>query len=139
MGAPSLASDDMRPCAVASRALPCAPEHRLGQENDMHRKLIAACLLSLALTAAPAMAQTLAPGPTPQQPGAAGGGRGSPAQTTSPGTEDSQGKVIGTPKEPGRTAAQSWAQAVPISYVVLAVLLVTGAVLYVLYRRRRRG
>src|SRR3954447_5766314 len=128
---------------------PSAPErfrvlqsHRLSQENDMHRKLIAACLFSLALTAAPAMAQTPAPGPTPptpQQPGATGGGGGSPAQTTAPGTEDSQGKVIGTPKEPGSTAAQSWAQAVPISYVVLAVLLVTGAVLYVLYRRRRRG
>src|SRR3954466_9500405 len=106
----------------------------------MHRKLIAACLLSLALMAAPAMAQTPAPGPappTPQQPEEAGGGGGSPAQTTAP--EDSQGKVIGTPKEPGSTAAQSWAQAIPISYVVLAVLLVTGAVLYVLYRRRRRG
>src|SRR3954447_19189243 len=116
--------------------------HRLSQENDMHRKLIAACLLSLALMAAPAMAQTPAPGPTPptpQQPGATGGGGDSSAQTTAPGTEDSQGKVIGTPKEPGSTAAQSWAQAVPISYVVLAVLLVTGAVLYVLYRRRRRG
>ena len=105
----------------------------------MHRKLIAACLLSLALTTAPARAQTPAPGPTPQQPGAAGGGGGSPAQTTAPGTEDSQGKVIGTPKEPGSTAAQSWAQAIPISYVALAVLGVIGAILYVLYRRRRRG
>src|SRR3954467_7769081 len=105
MGAPSLASDDMRPCAVASRALPCAPEHRLSQESDMHRRLIAACLLSLALTAAPAMAQTPAPGPTPQQPGAAGGSWTTSAPTTSPGTEDSQGKVIGTPKELGSTAA----------------------------------
>jgi hypothetical protein len=108
----------------------------------MHTKPIAACFLSLALTAAPAMAQTPAPGPTPptpQQPGVAGGGGGSPAQTTAPGTEDSQGKVIGTPKEPGNTAGQSWAQAIPMSYVVLAVLGVTGAVLYILYRRRRRG
>src|SRR4051794_40883870 len=105
----------------------------------MLRELIAACLLSLALTAAPAMAQTPAPGPTPQQPGAASAGGGSPAQTTSPGTEDSQGKVIGTPKEPGSTAGQSWAQAIPMSYVVLVVLGVTGAVLYILYRRRRRG
>src|SRR3954468_5530058 len=103
-------SNDMRPCAVGSRALLCAPGHRLSQEKDMHRKLIAACLLSWALTAAPAMAQTPAPGPTPptpQQPGAAGGSGGSPAPTTAP--EDSQGKVIGTPKEPGSTAAQSWA------------------------------
>ena len=89
----------------------------------MPRKLIAACLLSLALMAAPAMAQTPAPGSTPQQPGTAGGSSTTPAPTTSPGTEDSQGKVIGTPKEPGGTAAQSWAQAIPISYVVLAVLV----------------
>src|SRR3954452_24049467 len=103
MGAPSLASDDMRPCAVASRALPCAQEHSLSQENDMHRKLIAACLLSLALMAAPAMAHPLAPAPTrpTQKPGAAGGSWTTPAPTTAPGTEDSQGKVIGTPKEPG--------------------------------------
>jgi hypothetical protein len=108
----------------------------------MHRKPIAACFLSLALTAAPAMAQTPAPGPTPptpQQPGAASGSSTTPAPTTSSSTEDSQGKVICTPKEPGSTAAQSWAQAIPISYVALAVLAVTGAVLYVLYRRRRRG
>jgi len=104
------------------------------------RKPIAAWLTAFTLAAVPVMAQTPAPGPTPptpQQPGAAGGG--SPAPTTAPGTEDSQGKVIGTPKEPGSTASQSWVQAVPITYVVLVVLGVTGAILYILYRRRRRG
>ena len=63
------------------------------------------------------MAQTPAPGPTPptpQQPGVAGGGGGSPAQTTAPGTESSQGKVIGTPKKPGSFDAQRGASLCPV-------------------------
>src|SRR3954454_18998152 len=111
----------------------------LTQEADVLRKPMTACLIAFTLAAVPVVAQT-PPGPTPptpQQPGAAGGG--SPAPTTAPGTEDSQGKVIGTPKEPGSTSGQSWANAIPMTYVALVVLGVTGAVLYVLYRRRRRG
>ena len=108
----------------------------------MLRKLVAAPLITVMLAAGPVLAQTPAPGPTPptpQQPGKAGGGGGGPVPTTAPGAEDSQGKVIGTPKEPGSTTSQSWVQAVPITYVVLVVLGVTAAILYVLHRRRRRG
>src|SRR3954447_18218319 len=68
----------------------------------------------------------------------AGGAGSGVAQTTAPSTESSQGKVIGTPQEPGATEAKSWAQAVPITYMTAAVVGVTTAVLYVLYRRRRR-
>jgi hypothetical protein len=112
------------------------------QEADVLRKLIAACLIAFTLVAVPVMAQTPAPGPTPptpQQSGAAGGTGSGPAQTTAPGTESSQGKVIGTPKEEGRTEAQTWANAIPMTYVILVVLGVTAAILYVLHRRRRRG
>jgi hypothetical protein len=101
----------------------------LTQEADVLRKPIAAWLIAFTLAAVPVMAQTSAPGPTPQQPGAAPG-------TTAPGA---QGKVVGTPQEPGATEAKSWAQAVPITYMTVAVVGVTAAVLYVLYRRRRRG
>ena len=82
----------------------------------MLRKRIAECLIALTLVAAPVLAQTPAPGPTP--PGQGGGG------------------VVGTPKE-GSTA-QPAANAIPILYVVVVVLGVAGAVLYVMYRRRRR-
>lgn len=102
------------------------------------RTPIAACLIAFTLAAGPVMAQTPPPGPTPQQLGAAGGAGSGVAQTTAPSTESSQGKVIGTPQEPGATEAKSWAQAVPITYMTAAVVGVTAAVLYVLYRRRRR-
>jgi hypothetical protein len=86
------------------------------QEADVLKNLIAACLMAFTL-AAPVLAQAPAPGPTP--PGQGGGG------------------VIGTPKE-GSTA-QPAANAIPLLYVILVVVGVTGAILYVLYRRRRGG
>src|SRR3954453_20901921 len=96
------------------------------------RTPIAACLIAFTLAAGPVMAQTPPPGPTPQQPGGAGSGV---AQTTAPSTESSQGKVIGTPQEPGATEAKSWAQAVPITYMAVAVVGGSAAVLEDLYRR----
>jgi len=82
----------------------------------MLRKRIAGCLIALTLASVPVLAQTPAPGPTP--PGPSGGG------------------VVGTPKEGG--TGQPAANAIPIFYVVVVVLGVAGAVLYVMYRRRRR-
>jgi len=108
----------------------------------MLRKLIAAGLIASPLAVLPVMAQTPAPGPTPptpQQPGAADGGWSSPPQTATPGTESSQGKVIGTPKDPSSTDAQRGASLVPLSYIGLIALGAAGAVWYVWHRRRRRG
>jgi hypothetical protein len=108
----------------------------------MLRRPIAAGLITFTLAVVPVMAQTPAPGPTPptpQQPGVAGGGGGSPAQTTAPGTESSQGKVIGTPKEPSSTDAQRGASLVPLSYIGLIALGAAAAVWFVWHRRRRRG
>ncbi len=145
-GVPSLASNDAWPCALPPRALralgpPCAPEHPLAEESDMLRKPIATCLVAAMLAVVPVMAQTPAPGPTPPtpQPGVPGGSAGGPAQTTAPGTESSQGKVIGTPQDPSTTKEQTGVSLVPISYVVLVVLGVSGGGVYILYRRRRRG
>ena len=107
----------------------------------MLRKAIAACLIASALAVVPVMAQTPAPGPTPPTPqsSAAGGGGGGPAQTAAPGTENSQGKVIGTPKDPSRTEADRPLSLVPLFYVGLIALGAAAAVWYVRRRRRGRG
>jgi len=97
----------------------------------MLRKPIAACLIASALAVVPVMAQTPAPGPTPQT-GAAGG---SPAQTTAPGIGITQGKVVGTPQDPSSTDAQRGASLVPVLYLVLIAFGAAAAFWYV--RRRR--
>ncbi len=104
----------------------------------MLSKPIAACLIACTLAVVPAMAQTPAPGPTPPTPqaGAAGGGGSGPAQTAAPGAESTQGKVIGTPKDPSSTDAQRGMSLVPLFYLGLIVLGAAAAFWYV---RRRRG
>ena len=83
----------------------------------MFRKPLAASLIAFTLAVVPVMAQTPTPGPTPptpQQLGTAGGGGGSSAPSTAPATENSQGKVIGTPKQESTTEAQRGASVVPV-------------------------
>ena len=100
-------------------------------KKSMLEKSIAACLLASALAIAPAMAQT-ASGPTPS-----GASAGNPAQTTAPGTADTQGKPVGAPQDPSSTDAQRGASLVPIAYVGLIALGAAAAFWYA--RRRRRG
>lgn len=104
----------------------------------MPRTLMAAALLAVALAGAPAVAQTPPSGPAPQ-PGAAGSGTGGPSQATSPGAGGRQGTVIGTPQDPGSTKEQSWAMAVPLTYLGLLALGGGAVFWYVLRRRSRRG
>jgi len=100
----------------------------------MLRKPPVACLVALALTVIPAMAQTPAQGPTAS--GAAVGSGSAPAQATAPGA---QGTVVGTPKSPESTDAQRGASLVPVAYLGLIALGAAGAFWYVWRRRRGRG
>lgn len=78
---------------------------------------MAACLVALTLTAAPAIAQTPAPGSIPPPSG--------------------QGAVIGTPQGSGDTTERSWGMGIPLAYLGL-VGLAGGAVLWFVVSRRRR-
>ena len=108
----------------------------------MLRKLIAACLIASTLAVLPVMAQTPAPGPTPptpQQPGAAGRRGVDPAQTTTPSTATTQGKVTATPKDQSITEAKRGASLVPLLNIGLIALGGAAAIWYGRSRRRRRG
>ena len=92
--------------------------------------------------AAAGMAWTVevaAPGPTPQQPGAAGRRGVDPAQTTTPSTATTQGKVTATPKDQSITEAKRGASLVPLLNIGLIALGGAAAIWYGWSRRRRRG
>ena len=107
----------------------------------MLKDLIVAVLLAFTLAVGPVAAQTPAPGPTPPTPqtGAAGPGGSGPAQTTPPGLGNTQGTVVGTPKDPSTTDAQRGASFVPLLYIGLIALGAGAAFWYVVRRRRGRG
>ena len=108
----------------------------------MLRKPLAASHMAFTLAVVPVMAQTPAPGPTPptpQQLGTADGGGGGPAPSTAPATENSQGKVIGTPKQESTTEAQRGASVVPLVWISLLALGAAAAVWLVWNKRRRRS